>query len=148
MSQPTSTPTTKVESYLFFDGRCEEALEFYKQTLGAELLAVMHFKDNPDSGTCGQASPDKVMHSCFRVGETTIMASDGRCGGEPKFEGFSLSITAPDEAAANKYFTALSEGGQVLMPLGKTFYSPCFGMVNDKFGVGWMVIVLNQGCQG
>jgi PhnB protein len=147
MSQPQSSPTTKVEAYLFFDGRCEEALEYYKQTLGAEVLAVMHYKDNPDPASCGPVPPDKVMHSCFRVGETTIMASDGHSKGQPKFEGFSLSLTAPDEAAANKYFAALSQGGQVILPLTKTFYSPCFGMLTDKFGVGWMVIVLDPGCK-
>jgi PhnB protein len=146
MSQPQSSPTTKVEPYLFFDGRCEEALEYYKQTLGAEVLALMRFKDSPDPATCGGASPEKVMHANFRVGETLIMASDGRCTGQPKFEGFSLSLTVPDDATADKRFAALSEGGQVQLPLTSTFFASRFGMVADKFGVGWMIIVPT--CQG
>lgn len=133
-----------VTPYLFFDGRCEEAIEFYKKTLGAKVEMTMRFKESPEPpqpGMCPPGSGDKIMHSCFRVGETAVMASDGRCTGQPKFQGFALSIAAKTEAEADKMFNALADGGQVQMPLGKTFFSPRFGMVADRFGVGWMVIV-------
>ena len=130
-----------IEPYLFFDGRAEEALEFYRAKLGAEVQFLMRFKESPDP-IPGKAPPgDKVMHSSFRIGETTVMASDGNCTGRPTFQGFSLTLNAPDEPAAKRLFGALAEGGQVQMPLGKTFFSPAFGMVADRFGVSWMVIV-------
>ena len=133
-----------VQPYLMFDGRCEEALEFYKKALGAEVTALHRFKDSPDPGMCPPAagSENKVMHSSFRVGETTLMASDGRCEGKPAFQGISLSISVPSEAEAERRFSALAEGGQVQMPLTKTFFSPRFGMVADRFGVSWMIIVV------
>jgi PhnB protein len=134
----------QVQAYLFFDGRCEEAIDFYKKTLGAEVLGLMRIKDSPEPAPPGMWPPgseNKVMHSAFRIGETTVMASDGRCLGKPAFQGFSLSVDAKDEAGADRLFAALSEGGQVQMPLTKTFFSPRFGMVADKFGVSWMVIV-------
>lgn len=132
-----------VQPYLFFDGRCEEALDFYKQTLGAEVEMLMRFKDNPEPGGCGGAPPDgnKVMHASVRIGDTVLMASDGRCQGKPSFEGFALSLSVPTEAEADRRFAALAKGGQVQMPLSKTFFSPRFGMVADRFGVMWMVIV-------
>ncbi len=130
-----------VQPYLFFDGRCEEAMAFYGAALGAEVTFLMHFKDSPDPESCPPGGADKVMHAAFRVGETTVMASDGHCGGKPAFGGFALSITVDDEAAAQRTFDALAVGGKVQMPLGKTFFSPSFGMVEDRFGVGWMVIV-------
>jgi PhnB protein len=141
-----SQATTKqVQPYLFFDGRCEEALEFYKGALGAKVDMMLRFKDNPEpqaSGPgCGAGSEDKVMHAAFHVGETMIMASDGMAGGKPEFKGFSLSVDAKDDAEADRLFAALGKGGQVQMPLGKTFFSPRFGIVADKFGVSWMVIV-------
>jgi len=135
----------QVQPYLFFDGRCEEALEFYKKALGAQIEMLMRFKDNPgppQPGMCPPDSDDKVMHSSFRIGDTSVMASDGHCLGQPKFEGFSLSITASSEADAERMFNALAAGGQVRMPLAKTFFSPRFGMVADRFGVGWMVITI------
>ena len=134
----------KVEPYLFFNGRCEEALEFYKRALGAEVSMLMRMKDSPERHPpemCPPGSENNVMHANFRVGDTQVMASDGMPGSKPEFKGFSLSIDAPDEARARQIFNALAEGGQVQMPLGKTFYSPCFGMVADRFGVSWMVIV-------
>jgi len=144
----TTTKNTRVvQPYLFFDGRCDEALEFYRQNLGAEVNMLMRFKDSPEPpqpGACGNASGDKVMHASFRIGETTLMASDGRCEGKPKFEGFSLSLTLPTEAEAERIFGLLAKGGQVQAPLSKTFFSPRFGMVADKFGVGWMVLVNPQ----
>ena len=132
-----------VQPYLFFDGRCEEAIEFYKRALGAEVDMLLHFKDNPEPPPPGGASPDsnKVMHVSFRVGETQIRASDGRCSGKPDFKGFALSLTVKTEAEADKAFKALADGGKTEMPLGKTFFSPRFGMVTDRFGVLWMVIV-------
>lgn len=134
----------KVQPYLFFNGRCEEAIEYYRTALGAELLMLLRFKDSPEPCEPGKMPPgseDKVMHSSFRIGETTVMASDGFCGGQPSFQGFSLSIAVPDEAEADRLFTALADGGQVQMPLAKTFFSPRFGMVADRFGVPWMIVV-------
>jgi PhnB protein len=135
----------QVQPYLNFDGRCEEALEFYRSALGAEVTMLMRFKDMPAGA--GMASPgaeNKVMHSRFRIGDSTVMASDGRCTGRPGFQGMSLSLTVPNEAAAQRAFTALADGGQVQMPLAKTFFSPSFGMVADRFGVSWMVYVAGQ----
>jgi PhnB protein len=143
----TQASGQQVQPYLFFDGKCEEALDFYKSALGAKVDMMMRFRESPDPvppGMCAPNSDDKVMHAAFRVGETLIMASDGMAGGKPEFKGFSLSVTAKDEAEADRLFAALGKGGQVQMPMGKTFFSPRFGMVADKFGVGWMVIVPGQ----
>jgi PhnB protein len=132
-----------VQNYLIFDGHCEEAIEFYKRALGAEVQMLMRFKDAPPEQAC-QISPgseNKVMHACLTIGETQVMASDGRDRGQPKFEGFSLSLQVATEAEANKVFTALSAGGNVTMPLSKAFFAKTFGMVADRFGVHWMVIV-------
>ncbi|HTA31125.1 MAG TPA: VOC family protein [Candidatus Cybelea sp.] len=130
----------KVETYLFFDGRCAEAVEFYRHALGAEVLMMLRYKECPDKGMIRPGTEDKIMHASIQVGDTRIMASDDCSGHTPKPDGFSMSIAAPDEATAKKFFTALGEGGQVKMPLAKTFFSPCFGMLTDRFGVGWMVI--------
>jgi PhnB protein len=132
----------QVQSYLFFDGRCDEALEFYKKTLGAKVEMLMRWKDSPDKSMCTPGNENKVMHSAFRIGETTLMASDGRNTGNPDFQGFALSINAKDETEADKLFGALGEGGKVTMPMTKTFFSPRFGMLADKFGVGWMILVV------
>lgn len=139
----------QAQPYLFFDGRCEEALDFYKTALGAEVEMLMRFKDGPPSEGegCpeGEAPPgDKVMHACFRVGETAVMASDGMCKGQPKFEGISLALSAADDTQAEKLFAALGEGGQVQMPMDETFFASRFGMVADKFGVSWMVLAEKQ----
>jgi len=134
---------TIIQPYLMFGGRCEEALEFYTKTLGAKVEMLMRFSESPDPVPEGMLAPgfeNKVMHSSFQVGESVIMASDG-CDSTSKFDGFSLSITVPDEVEANRVFAALGEGGKVNMPLGKTFWSPCFGMLTDRFGMDWMVIV-------
>ncbi len=133
-----------VQPYLMFDGRCEEALEFYHKTLGAEVVMKMRFSESPepcDPQTMPPGYENKIMHSTFRVGDSTLMASDGRCSGAPKFDGISLSLTVPNAEAAAKAFAALGDGGQVQMPLTKTFFSPSFGMVADRFGVSWMVYV-------
>ena len=140
-----SKPTTVVQPYLFFGGRCEEALEFYRKALGAEVQMLTRFKENPEPQPgLPDCFDEKVMHATFRIGETTLMASDGRCEGEATFDGFSLSITVPDEAEANRVFAALGEDGLVTMPLEKTFWAPKFGMLTDRFGVGWMVSVVHK----
>jgi len=134
-----------VQPYLFFDGRCEEALEFYRSKLGAKVENLVRFKDSPEPAQPGMVPPgseNKVMHVSFRIGDTTLMASDGRCLGRPSFQGFALSLTVPNEAEAERLFAALGDGGQVQMPLAKTFFSPRFGMVADRFGVSWMVVVM------
>jgi len=137
----------QVQPYLFFDGRCEEAIEFYRKTLGAEVAMLMRFKDSPEPPPPGMVPPgseNKIMHASLRIGDTTLMASDGDCHGKPSFDGFSLTVNAADEAQAKRLFAALGDGGQVRMPLTKTFFSPSFGMLADRFGVGWMVIVDND----
>jgi PhnB protein len=131
----------QVQPYLFFDGKCEEAVAFYREALGAEVLMQMRYKENPNPEMNPPGSADRVMHAAFKVGDTTVLASDGRCQGNPKFDGFALSLTVPDAAAADRAFAALAQDGQVQMPLGKTFFSPRFGMVADRFGVSWMVYV-------
>jgi PhnB protein len=137
----------QVQSYLFFNGRCEEAVEFYRRALGARVEMLMRFKDSPEPPQPGMVPPgseNKVMHTCFRIGDTAVMASDGGCSGKQSFEGFSLSLAVPDAATADRLFGALADGGQVQMPLAKTFWSPRFGMVTDRFGVAWMVNVAPQ----
>jgi PhnB protein len=137
-----STPQTDVvQPYLFFNGRCEEALEFYKKNLGAEVTMLMRYKDSPEPNACGPVSPDKVMHATFRIGSTNLFASDGNADGKVNFQGFALSLSVATEAEADRRFKALANGGQVQMPLSKTFFSPRFGMVTDRFGLKWMVIV-------
>jgi PhnB protein len=141
----------QVQPYLFFEGRTEEAIEFYKQALGAEGEMLMRYKDGPPETGAGdelakskRPPADKVMHAEFRIGDTHVMASDGTCAGSPSFQGFSLSVEARDEAHAKRMFEALAEGGKVQQPLIKTFFSPAFGMVADRFGVSWMVVVPGQ----
>jgi PhnB protein len=133
----------QIQSCLFFDGRCEEAIEFYKKTLGAKVEMLMRYKDNPDPqpGMVPPGAENKVMHAALHVGDTVLMASDGHCLGKPSFQGFSLSLTLPTAAEAEKLFAALGDGGEVRMPLTKTFFAPLFGMLADRFGVGWMVLV-------
>ena len=130
-----------VQPYVFFDGRCEEALDFYKKTIGAKPKMLMRFKEAPDQSMISPGSHDKIMHAEVQIGDATVLMSDGRCQGKPNFQGFALTILAKTEAEADKTFAALSDGGQVTMPLAKTFFSPRFGMLADKFGVGWMVLV-------
>jgi PhnB protein len=131
-----------IQPYLFFDGRCEEAIAFYQQTLGAEVGMLMRWKDSPDKSMCTPTNAEKVMHSSLRIGEATVMMSDGRNTGHPDFKGFALSLIPSTPAEAEKLFNALADGGAVQMPLGKTFFSPSFGMVADKFGVSWMIVVM------
>jgi PhnB protein len=131
----------QVQPYLFFDGRCEDAVEFYRSKLGARVEMLMRFKDSPEPSQHPPGAENKVMHTSFQIGDTTVLASDGRCLGQPSFQGFALSLTARDDADAQRLFGALSEGGHVQMPLGKTFFSSSFGMVADRFGISWMVYV-------
>ena len=141
----TSNPSAVVQPYLFFGGRCEEAFDFYRKALNAEVAMLMRFKEAPEPQPgMPECFEDKIMHATLKIGDTMLMASDGRCDGQANFEGFSLSITVPDEAAAQRVFGALGEGGLVTMPLEKTFWAPKFGMLTDRFGVGWMVSVAHK----
>jgi PhnB protein len=141
-----SGSNVSVQPYLFFGGRCEEAIEFYQKALGAEVDRMVRFKDAPEPQPgLPECFESKVMHASLRIGETLMMASDGRCEGEAGFDGFSLSLTVPDDAEAERVFAALSgDGGLVTMPLEKTFWAPKFGMLQDKFGVGWMISVMHK----
>lgn len=135
----------QVQPYLFFNGLCDEAIEFYRRAIGAEVEMLMRYRESPDPpppGTIPPGSEDKVMHASLRMGDTTIMASDGLCSGKPQFEGLSLSISVPDAATADRLFAGLAAGGQVQMPLTQTFWSPRFGMLVDRFGLGWMINVV------
>lgn len=135
-------PNTTVQPYLFFGGRCEEALEFYRKSVGAEIVTLRRFKEAPEPVPgLPDCFDDKIMHAAVRVGESMWMASDGQCEGNPNFEGFSLSITAPDESEAERLFAALSEDGLIVMPLEKTFWTSKFGVVQDRFGLSWMVSI-------
>ena len=138
----------QVQAYLFFDGRCEEAVEFYRKALGAEVVILVRHKDSPEPPSPEMPLPpgseNKIMHTTLKIGDTTVMASDGMCSGKPEFRGFSLSLSVADTAAADRVFAALADGGQVQMPLAKTFWSPYFGMVADRFGVGWMISIPGQ----
>lgn len=131
-----------IQPYLLFDGRCEEAIEFYRQATGAEVVMKMHYRDSPDPMPPGTAPgyENKVMHANLSIGESTVLMADD-CMGHPNFQGFSLAMTVDTPAEAEKRFAALAVGGQVMMPLTKTFWSPSFGMLADRFGVHWMVMV-------
>ena len=136
----TVQQTATVQPYLFFDGKCEEALEFYKSTIGAKVDMMMRFKESPEPAHAPANSGDKIMHAAFHVGETQVLASDGHCAGKPSFQGFGLALNAKNDAEAEKLFGAVGKGGQVLQPLTKTFFASKFGMVADRFGIMWMVI--------
>ena len=134
----------QLQPYLFFDGRCDEAIEFYRKMLDAELTELMRYRDSPEPLPPGMVPPgceDKVMHASLRIGDSTLMASDGQCTGNASFQGFSLSITAADDAKAEQLFARMADGGQVQMPMSKTFFASRFGMLADRFGVSWMIIV-------
>ena len=134
----------EIQPYVFFNGRCDEAIDFYKKALGAEVVMLMRFKDSPEPpppGMLPAGSENKIMHATLRIGDAVLMASDGHCTGNTSFQGFSLSLTVPDTATSDRLFGALAEGGQVQMPMSKTFWSPSFGMLTDRFGVGWMISV-------
>ena len=133
----------RVQPYLTFEGRCEEALTFYQAALGAEILGMMRYKDSPlpeETGARPPGSGDKIMNASLRIGDSVLMASDGRCSGSPEFKGVSLSLTLPDAAEASRIFTALSKEGEVLVPMTETFFAQGFGMVADRFGLTWLVL--------
>jgi uncharacterized protein YndB with AHSA1/START domain/uncharacterized glyoxalase superfamily protein PhnB len=143
-SSPVKAAVTQISPYLFFEGRCEEAIEFYRTALGAEVTTLMRYKESPEPQPPGMLPPgsgDKVMHMSFRIGDATVFASDGMCSGKPDFKGMSLTLSVTRDAEAERLFAALSEGGQVQMPMATTFFASRFGMVADRFGVSWMVIV-------
>lgn len=129
-----------IQPYLYFNGRCEEAIAFYREALGAEVTLLMRFKDAPPDAGGAPENAEKVMHASIRIGETTLLLSDGRCQGSPSFEGFSLSLSPADDAEAERLWKALGVGGQVIMPFGPTFFASRFGMTTDRFGVPWMIV--------
>ncbi|MGE5214172.1 MAG: VOC family protein [Nitrospirota bacterium] len=140
----TSKDNRTIEPYLFFNGRCEEAIEFYRKALGAKVETMMRYKESPEPPPPGLVPPgfeNKIMHSSFRIGQTTVMVSDGSSANKARFEGFSLGLHVSSEAEADRAFNALAEGGKIKMPLTKTFWSPRFGMLEDRFGIGWMINV-------
>ncbi|MBK8183970.1 MAG: VOC family protein [Candidatus Competibacteraceae bacterium] len=130
-----------VLTYLFFEGSCEEAIEFYRHTLDAQVDMLMRYQDSPDPEMITAGSENKILHAELRIGDTVLMASDNPSSEQSSFQGFSLSLSPTNAADADRLFNALADGGQVQMPLGKTFWSPCFGMVTDRFGVSWMINV-------
>jgi PhnB protein len=129
----------QIQPYLFYNGRCDEAIDFYRTAIGAEVTMLMRYKDSPEPTTHG--APEKVMHASLRIGDSTLLMSDGRAEGQTNFQGFALSLTTAGDAEAKHLFAALSDGGQVQMPLAKTFFSSKFGMVVDRFGLMWIVYV-------
>ena len=140
----TTEDSRMIQPYLFLNGNCEQAIEFYRKALGAEVEMMMRFKESPEPpppGAVPAGFENKIMHASFRVGQTTVLASDGCSADKANFEGFSLSLSVPNEAEADRVFNALANGGQVKMPLTKTFFSPRFGMLQDRFGIGWMISV-------
>jgi len=139
MTPPTNS--LNITPYLFFEGRCEEALDFYQKAIGAKVLFLMRYKESPDQSNCPTGSCDKIMHGTIQIGQANVLVSDGRCSGKANFEGFSLALTVADGATAERHFNALAEGGRIEVPLAKTFFSPSFGMVVDRFGLLWMVYV-------
>lgn len=138
----------RVEAYVNFGGRCQEAVEFYRKSLDAQVQMLMHFKDSPAPADPKMVPPgweNKVMHCSFRVGQSVINASDGESTEAPKFAGISLTLWVESKQEAERRFAALAEGGQVRMPLTQTFFSPSYGMLADRFGVNWMVITASDG---
>jgi PhnB protein len=143
MKERSKPGSMAVMPYLFFGGRCEEALEFYGKVLGAKVEMMMRFSQSPvpvPVKPLQEGFGNKIMHASFVIRGTTIMASDG-CDDKSVFSGFSLALHLPDEAEARRIFPLLSEGGSVAMPLAETFWSPCYGMLVDRFGINWMVMV-------
>ena len=128
----------QIEPYLYFNGRCEEALTFYQQALGARTVAVNRFGDNPDVPAPPGAAR-KIMHAELRIGGAVVLASDGPCTGTTNFQGFSLALTTRDGAEAERMFRALADGGNIHVPLGATAFAARFGMVADRFGVVWTI---------
>jgi PhnB protein len=140
----TTKDSRFIQPYLFFNGSCEQAVKFYCKALGAQVQFTMRYKESPEPlppRRVPKGFQNKIMHTSFRVGQTTVMAADGCSADKADFQGFTLSLSVPGKAEAKRAFTALAKGGKVQMPLAKTFWSPCFGMVEDRFGIGWMISV-------
>jgi PhnB protein len=133
--------TMEIQPYLSFEGRADEAIEFYKKSIGAKVEMLMRFKEAPDQSMVSPGSAEKVMHAALRAGDALLLMSDGRCTGSANFHGIALALRVKNDDEADRVFAALADGGKVNMPLAKTFFSSKFGMLNDKFGVGWMVMV-------
>jgi len=132
----------QLQTYVFFNGRCDEAIEFYKKALGAKVNMLTRFNQNPEPmPNANPANAEKVMHANVTIGDSVLLMSDGQCQGAAKFEGFSLTVAVKTDDEAKRVFAALSDGGRVGMPLAKTFFSSSFGMLHDRFGINWMVIV-------
>ncbi len=129
-----------LKPYVIYNGRCEEALDFYKRAIGAEVIALMRFKDAPDQSQINPENMEKVMHSAFCVGDAEVLASDGYCTGQTAFQGFALALTVDSDEEAERRFEALSDGGEIQAPMTPTFFASRFGMLSDKFGVSWMVL--------
>lgn len=133
----------RIEPYLFFHGRSEEAAAFYARALNAELHFAMRFSEAPEAPPPGTVPPgheDRIMHAELRIGQTTVMISDGGCRDTASFDGFALAISFPDTAEAARRFEALADGGEITMAFGPSFFSPGFGMLRDRFGVNWTVV--------
>jgi PhnB protein len=130
-----------VQTYLQFNGRCEEALAYYRETLGAEVMEIIRFKDVPEAAAGAPAgTEDKVLHACFRVAGTHLMASDGMCGGDAAFAGFSLTLTSSTDEETERLFTSIAREGNVVMPLSPSFFSSQFGVVTDRYGLSWTFV--------
>jgi len=133
-----------VQPYLSFEGRAEEAAAFYVKVLGAKLEMLMRNDESPEPQPPGMVPPGsekKVLHMSLRIGDSVVMGSDGSCSGQANFAGIMLAHSVATVAEAERAFAGLAEGGRVDMPLTRTFFSPSFGMLADRFGVGWMVMV-------
>lgn len=144
-TQTAPSGQTHILAYLFLEGRCEKAIDFYRQVFNARVDMLMRYKDSPvppNPEMCAPTSLDRIMHATLRLGNATLYLSDGEANGTPKFEGFALSLTPPTPADGDRYFAGLSQGGKVIMPMDKTFFSPRFGMVTDRFGIMWMINVM------
>jgi PhnB protein len=144
MPAPLEETTMTLIPYLFFEGRCEEALTFYREALGAEIVQLLRYREAPQPPPPDKVAPgslDKIMHAHARIGAAEFMASDGSCAGQPRFQGFALALTLADAPAAQRAFAALAAQGRIDLPIGATFWSPCFGMVTDRFGMQWFVTV-------
>ena len=130
----------QVQAYLTFDGQCEEAINFYKKAVKAEVVHKHYFKEAPDQNMITPENAGKIMHAMLRVGENTFMLSDGQCSGKASFDGFNMNVMTETETEAEKIFSALSDGGQITMPMSPTFFAARFGMLKDRFGVSWMIM--------
>ncbi len=131
----------QVRPYLFLGGRADEAIAFYEKALGGRLLQRLLYKDSPDNPTTNTAPAENVMHASLRIGDSTVLLSDGHGAEGARFQGFSLTLSVADDAEVDRRRAALSEGGSVMQAPTKTFFSPRFAMATDRFGVLWIILV-------